>query len=416
MECVKTDSRKHLIVLAEKQFCSGCTACYAICPCKAISMQEDFEGFKYPVINSSVCIECGLCMQACPALRVDSEGADGEPNSKDDYFYQEREPLSVYAALNKNDQVRMKSSSGGIFTLLAREVISKGGIVYGAGWSKDWRVVHKSAENENELTDLCGSKYVQSDLGDVHQHVWTQLKSGRKVLFSGSPCQVTGLRSFLDNQPRVFFEDHQLLLVDFICHAVPSPKVFQMYRKELEQRYASASQGINFRRKTFGWKRYAMYFDFKNGSEYLTPFNQDVFMRGFLLELINRPACYQCLYRGLRSGSDITLADYWGVQTRFPQMDDDRGTSIVMVTTKNGAAVFSSIQPEVKWLESDFEDVKRTNSAVYKSPVMHIKRNWFFEHLKPDSVVSRQIFVALRPSFFMRTRSRLSVLRRRIFF
>ena len=194
--------------LAAHKLCSGCAACYAVCPRKAISMQPDEEGFAYPHIDESLCVHCGLCARACPSLNPQAP----------------REPLAVYAAKAKDDGLRKESSSGGIFSLLARQIISDGGIVYGAAISgRDLSVVHCSAENEEELSWLRGSKYVQSDVGDTYGNVRTQLDAGRKVLFSGTPCQVAALRNFLAR------DYENLVCVEVICHAAPSPLAWKKF-------------------------------------------------------------------------------------------------------------------------------------------------------------------------------------------
>lgn len=225
--------------LASQNSCSGCTACQSICPKSAISMVADGEGFLYPKVDESKCVQCGLCEKVCPSLNRDSP----------------RMPLAVYAAKAKDDGLRLKSSSGGVFSLLARQVIARGGVVYGAGFDHaDWHVMHKSAENEDELEDFRGSKYVQSDVQGIYAAVRGQLLAGCEVLFSGTPCQVAGLRHYLN---ALKTDVSKLLLVDVVCHAVPSPLA---WRKYLDERLAKTGQGaiirrIAFRHKNCGWKR-----------------------------------------------------------------------------------------------------------------------------------------------------------------
>ena len=246
------------------------------------------RGFLLPVIDKTLCVNCGQCQKVCPVLH---------PGQK-------RMPLAVYAAKAKDDELRMKSSSGGMFTLLAREILKQGGVVYGAGWEKPaWRVVHKSAENEEELDDLRGSKYVQSDMGDTFRQVKDQLDSGRQVLFSGCPCQVAGFKLFLQKPY------DNLLCADLICHGVPSPFVFDRCKNVIQANSAQSGEikRISFRQKhAFGWKRFALSFAFANGSAYLQPLDQDPFLRGFLSELYSRLSCHECPFRELRSGSDAS--------------------------------------------------------------------------------------------------------------
>lgn len=351
-----------MVKLADIKDCAGCSACYASCGRSAISMKADAEGFLQPVIDEAKCVNCGLCVKACPAL------AKLPP----------RTPLAIYAAKAKDDELRLKSSSGGVFSLLARAVIAEGGVVFGAGFDhSDWHVMHKSAENEEELEGLRGSKYVQSEMGDVFRRVKDELSKNRKVLFSGTPCQITGLRLFLGK------EYNNLLLVDVVCHAAPSPLA---WRKYLEKRLFAVNESslssikqISFRRKNCGWKRYSLSLKSTNGNEYLKDLTQDTFLRGFNSELYNRPSCHNCHSRELKSGSDLTIADYWRVHEKLPEMDDDRGTSLVLVNTSKGECAFRSVDGMVNAVVSDYEDAIRVNPSIVKSSSPSKKRSLFFK-------------------------------------
>ena len=351
--------------------CCGCAACRAVCPREAIRMCPDVEGFLQPVVDVARCVQCGLCRKACPVL------CPGDS----------RQPMSVFAAQAKDDGLRSESSSGGIFSLLARQTLAKGGIVYGAAVRlTDGKVVHQSAETEGELSALRGSKYVQSDVGDVYRQARRQVLAGRQVLFSGTPCQIAAFR-------RVVGRDYgNLLCVDVICHAVPSPLAWEKY---LEKRLFVQNQGrdsaraegpafrrISFRRKNCGWKRYSLSLRFANDREYLEDLQHDTFLRGFLSELYNRRSCHQCPVRGGRSGSDLTIGDYWRVWERFPELDDDKGTSVVLVNTRKGATAFATLATEVDVKPSDFADVIRTNPALVRSAPAHPKREQFFRLLR----------------------------------
>ena len=357
--------------LASHIMCSGCTACYAVCPRKAISMMPDDEGFLHPQIDEPLCVKCALCERVCPSLHPDEA----------------RKPLFVYAAKAKDDILRAESSSGGIFSLLSRQIISEGGIVYGAAIRKsDLSVCHCSAENEEELSWLRGSKYIQSEIGDIYYQVRSQLDEDRIVLFSGTPCQVAALRNFLARDYR------NLICIDVICHAVPSPLA---WRKFLEKRTAASAKGrdsarpvevidrrISFRRKNCGWKRYSLSLRFANGKEYLLDHRADPFLRGFSSELYNRLSCHMCSVRELSSGADITLGDYWNVHQRFPAMDDDKGTSIVLVNSNKGAAMINKIAPLCDMLQSDYADACRTNPAIYRSFPPNRNRAKFFKLIR----------------------------------
>ena len=363
--------------LADKKHCSGCTACFAVCPRRAISMRQDEEGFAYPQIDASVCVNCGLCEKVCPSLNQPPE----------------RKPLAVYAAKAKDDALRLESSSGGIFSLFARNVLSQGGLVFGAAFDQsDWHVHHKCIDDENGLRELRGSKYVQSDMEDCFREVKTALDIGKMVLFSGTPCQIAGLRSFLGKAY------DNLLLVDVVCHAAPSPLAWKKY---LEKRLSVADESccsslkrISFRRKNCGWKRYSLSLRFANNKEYHSIFSDDSFMRGFLAELYNRPSCHNCHAKSLSSGADITIADYWGVATRFPDMDDDKGTSLVIVNTDKGVKAFTALLDKVNLKDSDFAHAVAYNPAIVKATIQHRNRSRFFRCVSKadfDLIVNRML-------------------------
>lgn len=360
-----------MIGILSAERCCGCAACCTVCPRDAIQMRSDAEGFLQPVVDSARCVQCGLCREACPVL------CPGDS----------RQPLSVFAARAKDDGLRSESSSGGVFSLLARQTLEKGGIVYGAAIRlTDGKVVHQSAETEEELSALRGSKYVQSDVGDVYCHAKRQVLAGRQVLFSGTPCQIAAFR-------RVVGRDYEnLLCVDVICHAVPSPLAWEKY---LEERLFGQNQGrdsaraedpafrsISFRRKNCGWKRYSMSLRFANDMEYLNDLQHDTFLRGFLAELYNRPSCHRCFVREGRSGADLTIGDYWRIRERFPELDDEKGTSVVLVNTQRGAAAFGELASEIDSGSSDLADAVRTNPALVRSAPAHPRRGQFFRQLR----------------------------------
>ena len=383
-----------MVKLVEKPYCTGCAACKAVCPRHAITMRQDAEGFIYPYIDASKCIGCGICKQACPSL---NQGVA-------------RSPLGVCAAMAKDDTLRLSSSSGGVFSLLAKDVLAKGGVVFGAAFDHDdWHVYHRFVDNEADLQELRGSKYVQSDAGDCYNQVKDLLKAGRPVMFTGTPCQIAGLVKVLEANPTTPTE--KLLLVDVVCHAVPSPLAWEKYlEKRLASVYNDGKGGlrdirrISYRRKDCGWKRYAMSLTFANDMAYLACFNQDPFMRGFLSELYNRPSCHNCPCKNLKSGSDLTIADYWGVASKLPEMDDDKGTSLVLVNTEKGASAFASVGDMMRLKSSDFNHAVVGNSAIVRPTTPHRNRNRFFHRVTKsdfDSLVNRM----LQPSLKSRIRA-----------
>lgn len=251
-----------MINIIEKKDCCGCSACVQKCPRQCISLQEDEEGFLYPIVNEQACIDCGLCEQVCPILHP------GEAHK----------PFKVFAAKNSNEKIRSESSSGGVFTILAESVLEEGGVVFGAKFSEHWGVVHDYTETKEGLAAFRGSKYVQSCIGDCFIKAKSFLVQGRKVLFSGTPCQISGLKRFLGK------EYGNLLAVDFICHGVPSPKVWRMYLEETITRECARNsvpscsahdrnvlvKGISFRDKRIGWKKYGFALALSTKDEYKT--------------------------------------------------------------------------------------------------------------------------------------------------
>ena len=373
-----------MIELSPKNNCSGCAACRAVCPKSAIAMVADAEGFLYPRIDESRCVSCGKCRAACPSLNRPPP----------------REPRAVYAAVATDDALRMASSSGGMFSLLARQVLARGGVVFGAAWDyTDYSVKIVAAHNEEELGELRGSKYVQADVGDAYFQVRDALRQGLPVLYSGTPCQIAALKRFLGG------ETEGLLAVDLICHGVPSPLAFRKYAAARERAANSMISRIFSRSKNCSWRRFARSLSFHdNEIAYLKTVSEDPFLRGFLSELYNRPSCHQCAVRELRSGADLTIADYWGVERRFPQLDDDKGTSVVLVNTERGAAAFVAIKDHCRVAESDYDDIRRTNTAVCRSPLPHPRRARFFAKVGRTDNFDAVVMRLLKPTLYRRIR------------
>lgn len=346
-----------MIKINKKEDCCGCGACAQICPKSCITMSSDNEGFLYPNVDLSICVNCGLCEKVC-VVRHPKDA---------------REPLRVLAAINKNDEVRMKSSSGGIFYILAEYAINKGGVVFGARFDENWQVVLDYSETLEGVKLFMGSKYVQARVENSYKDAKRFLDSGRFVLFSGTPCQISGLRSFLRK------EYANLLTVDLVCHGVPSPKVWVMYLDSIQNELNSIA-GIEFRNKGRGWKN----FSFRASSEPDTflvcvPAAKSHFMKAFLSDIILRPSCYECRSKSGRSHSDITLADFWGIASVFPEMDDDKGTGMVFVNSQKGVDALDLSM--VKYMETSYEKVKPFNTACCSSVSRPVGRDRFFQEL-----------------------------------
>ena len=335
-------------------------------------MQPDEEGFLQPVVDGGKCIGCGKCEKVCPVLNP------GVP----------RTPLSVYAAKAKDNELRRISSSGGVFSLLAREVLKKGGVIYGAVFEKDThRVIHQSAENEYELDALRGSKYVQSDMGDTFVRVKRNLDAGRYVLFSGCPCQVAGLRCFLGK------EHVNLLLVDVICHAVPSPLAWQKYLSCLESKRKSKIIRV-FSRRNCAWRECALSAEFMDScdGEHLVETVCDIYLRAFRADFFNRKCCHHCGYRSFRSGADITIGDFWGVEEFHPEIDDNEGVSAVICATGKGEKAFLAVKNKTYCVSSLLQTVASHNKAVFGNHSASKKRRIFFSEVSNmgfDDVVER---------------------------
>jgi coenzyme F420-reducing hydrogenase beta subunit len=346
-----------MIRLENKTDCCGCNACVQSCPKDCITMQEDNEGFLYPSINIETCIDCSLCEKVCPEIH---QGKG-------------RKPLQVFAAKNKNEKIRVQSSSGGIFTLLAEKTIEENGVVFGARFDENWEVIHDYTETIEGLSAFRGSKYVQSRIGETFSQTKQFLKAGLKVLFSGTPCQIAGLKLFLQK------DYENLLTVDFVCHGVPSPKVWRKYLNELSNETVS---GISFRDKTKGWKVFSFSLSKNNQKQglFIETLHQNVFMKGFLKDLYLRPSCYDCPSKSFKSGSDITLGDYWGIQDILPEFDDDKGVSLVMINSVKGQEVYNQLNTES--IGTTYENALAGNPSIETSVRKTGKRDVFMKNME----------------------------------
>lgn len=362
-------------MLPKKDLCSGCGACAAACPKNCIEMKSDGEGFRYPEIDRARCVSCGKCESVCPVIAP-------LPVSQH---------TAALAAQNQEAEIRRQSSSGGVFSALADWALAKGGLVCAAVYGEDHSVVHTFAETSAEIGAMRGAKYAQSRAEQCFPEIQAALKQGRRVLFVGTPCQTAALRRYLGK------DYGELLLVDMVCHGVPSPKVWQRYLTE--RLAADAPEGrfahINLRSKKTGWSRYAYSVDvrYENGAEYQLPQGQDWFMRGFVANLYLRPSCAQCGFKGVERCSDLTLGDCWGIWDIAPEFDDDKGTSLLLIHSEKGQRVWAEIAPRFAvYPLTEAQAVEKNPSAVCSS-VPHPNRERFFEKLpgkKPVSVLIRQ--------------------------
>lgn len=371
--------------IADYTHCSGCSACMNSCPVEAISMPADQEGFLRPSVNRRLCIECGKCTASCPVLSP----------------YPERKNGKVWTAVNRDEEIRLASSSGGIFSLLAQKTIAKGGIVFGACFDENQEVVHSYSETMEGISVFQGSKYVQSRLGTIFQSAKNFLDDGRNVLFSGTPCQIAGLNRFLDK------EYPNLTTVDIICHGVPSPAVWRNYIDGLIPAYKNMR--INFRDKSIGWEEFSFTIQ-DAGSKavlYTEMFRRNIFMNGFLQNLYLRPSCSCCKSKGCASGSDITLGDFWGIRNFFPDFYDNKGVSAVLLHSHKAMEILSDV--DIEFNEVPYETVLKGNPALEISCAAHPNRTRFFNRfIRKNEPVSALIAHYLKPGMWVRIKQRLS--------
>lgn len=349
-----------MIQVSDNNKCCGCNACIEACPKQCISSIIDNEGFKYPVVDSSKCVDCHLCEKVCPMLNPGTSV----------------KPLSVEAMIYEDESKRLESSSGGVFTPIAEEIIRRRGVVFGASYTKDWHVLHTYTEKIEGLKKYRGSKYVQCDTADSYKVVRQFLKNDRWVLYSGTPCQIRGLLLFLGK------DYDKLVTVDFICHGVPSHEVLMSYVKN-EIAIIAKKRGINesqitiddirFRDKTYGWKSFSFALTLGEENEsgktnsYQVLLRDSAYMKGYGANLYLRPSCHECPAKNFTSGSDITLADYWRVQFQHPEFDDDKGTSLIAINSEKGSELLESVRSSMKRQKVDFEQAYKIQTALFRS-------------------------------------------------
>ena len=339
-------------VYKEKKNCCGCSACSSVCPKSAIEMTQDEYGFLYPWIDQKKCIDCGLCQRIC-GFHGKEEVASANP--------------IVYAAVNKNDSKRMNSSSGGMFIEFAQVIIAKGGCVYGAEFDGEFNVIHEKETEVQGCMALQGSKYVQSDINDCYKRIQKDLHENKIVLFVGVPCQVGGLKSFLQR------DYENLYLIDLACHGVASPKVWSSYKKKLSE--GRQIRQVSFRDKSNGWKKYSLRVDFESGS-YIA--NQDIepYLTLFLDKLIVRESCFHCPYNSYLRQGDITLGDFWGIEVCKPYMDDNKGTSVILINTEKGKKLFDLIKENIIYESSNTKECLQGPFESCMTPNPKAKKFW----------------------------------------
>lgn len=359
-------------VYQEKNRCSGCGACAHACPAGAIVMRADEEGFLYPAIRQDLCRDCGACVRVCPFQR--------EGHGK-----QKEEP-DCYAAKHQRAQTLAVSASGGAFTALSDAALDQGGAVYGVVWDENFRAVHARAETKEERDRMRFSKYVQSDLGRVFAQVKADLLADRTVLFTGCPCQNAGLQAYLGPLARA----RQLICCDVICYGVPSPRAWEEYKALLERERGGRLQFVSFRSKTLGWSRQNSneMFQYRTGAMAANGWDDRFYRLFFQSRAIIRPSCGQCPYTDLRRCTDLTIADYWGVERYAPRLYDSRGVSLILASTAKGKRLLAAAAPQL-WLEERPQEEALAQQGRLRGPVeLPENRREFWRRLEEEGMES----------------------------
>lgn len=373
--------------------CTGCSACISVCPKKCISPSTDAEGFMTPLIDPTECIDCNLCEKVCPALN---------PNRSS-------RPAEFLVGQNESYDITRQSSPGGIFYLIGKRVLDMGGVVYGAAfdYNAGVSVRHIRVSDIDDLRRILGSKYVQSDINGIFRSVKKDLSEGLQVLFSGTPCQVSGLKKFLRK------DYDSLLTVDVICHGVPSPEVFSRYVKEVEKRKSDENGKIfkithfSFRDKLQGWNSYGVSYQIESSAgsgdseKIFRGRYEDPYMKGFLNDLYLRESCHDCPVKNFSSGSDISLADAWRIETIMYSPSFDKGFSLAVPHSEAGRKCLYSIG--IKWQQADRNFMVLNNPAAFKSATPHKKRKMFFRLINDGKSISEAVGICLpEPTFLSR--------------
>lgn len=364
--------------------CCGCNACGDICPKECISFPTDKEGFWYPLVDLDKCIDCHLCEKVCPMLHK---------HEREETYIKPK----VIGAYNKNEHIRIDSTSGGVHSALAKVVFDDKGYVGGAIYNEDHSVSQVVTEDAMQLPNIRSSKYLQSDAFGVYNKIKNLLRKGEKVFFTGTPCQVQGLYNFLGKK-----KYDNLVVADFVCLGVNSPKVFLQYMNMMEKKYNSKATEIKFKNKKWGWHNFSIRLSFENGKEYVKDWHHDPYFVGYCVDhLFTRPSCYECPFRDYPHVSDFTLADFWGINNLDPSMDQDKGTSLIMVNTDKGLDFISQIKDDVIWKKYEFSDLKRVYKAMFNnSPAPSKDRTEFFDYLDQNGfpAASKKFFTIPSPA------------------
>ncbi len=359
-----------MIEIQDKKNCSGCEACLNICPVNCITMQVDDEGFRYPKVDKTKCINCHQCEKVCPIINKMQSDNKG---------------YIIYGAINKNKKILKKSTSGGVFYELAKKMIEdKNGVVFGVRYDEKENALFDYAEDLTKLEQFLGSKYVQAKINESYRLARQFLNEGRYVLFSGTPCQIAGLKSYLKK------DYEKLYTCDFVCEGVTNDKLLNSFKEYYENKYKTKIKDIKFRNKKFGWQYFGFLITFENNKKLYIPRNSVNYLKIFYGLLYNRPSCYACNFRELKSSSDFKLADFWEVRNSKHCNYDFYGVSHFLVNNKKAEDFFESIKEKFILDKSDIMEIKKLNGTFNSQEFDMEKRNEFSSQIQNKN--SSEIF------------------------
>lgn len=327
----------------DKKICTGCLACIHLCPVGAITIIEDLDGFKYPKIDSSKCVNCGKCRNSCIT------------NTRK--INHKKKSIKLLGIKIKNEEERLTSRSGGVFVALSNYILSKNGVIYGCQLGENLEVHHSRATNSEEIKKFKGSKYVKSNLKNIYIQVKKDLENGIKVLFSGTPCEIAGLYTFLKD-----INKNNLYTCDIICHGTPTPLVYKDFIKFMEKTENSKIINIDFRDKKFGWASHKETLFFNNKNQISTTYYTELFYSHYTL----RPSCFNCKYSNMDRISDITIGDFWGIDKENKNFDDNKGVSLVIINNEKGEELLNQILPDINFINVDIDSPNYLQSNLIK--------------------------------------------------
>ncbi len=383
-----------MIQITDKTKCTGCGMCHNICPFGAITMERDKESFLYPKVDLKKCNDCGLCEEKCPMLHT---------------VLPKRLPLPVvYAGWNRDEVIRMKSTTGGVFHGLASAFLADGGYICGAIWQEDWTVKHFVSNQEKDLEILMGSKYIQSDKGEIYKEIKTLLSKGKRVMMCSLPCETSALYAYLG-------QDYEnLFVVDMLCRGGNAPAVLQKFIEVMEKRYGSKVINIHFKcKEPYGWHRFSTEMTFEDGQIYSRDRYEDQFMRMFLEQnCCMRPSCHKCRFKSVKGYGDITIADFWGIENSHPDLDDNKGTSMIKINTEKGERLFKEFSKNLYVSKCRIEEANTSSNPAFSKSIPQGKnRELFFRDIQTmpfEKVLKRYVpdtYTPLRKMKFYAKRS-----------